>query len=85
MLHRSRCTSYEPKEDNATTRKTEVDFVRMLKVNIQFGKLGNMHKKLAINELRLRNVDILPTDGIRMLATKIKETEHPGGSNLEKI
>ena len=36
------------------------------------------------NELRLSNVDSLPTDGARMLTSNIKESEHPGWSDLEK-
>ena len=44
----------------------------------------SMHKNRAQNELKPRNVVSILTDGIRMLAAKIKESEHPEWSDLEK-
>ena len=73
-----------PKEDNANNRKTRVDFDPLLEGNIQIVKLGTMHKKYATNELRLCNVFSLSTDRIRMLDSKIKESECPEWSDLEK-
>ena len=72
-----------PKDDNATIRKTGVDFAPLLEGCMQFGKLGTAHKSHAQNELRLRNVAYEDSDGIRILSSKIKESEYPGWSELE--
>ena len=77
-------TSSVPKVDNDTILKTGVDFEPLLEGNFQFGKLGTMHKNLATNELRLRNISGLITDGVHMLAIMIKESEHLGWIDLEK-
>ena len=66
-------TSSSSKEDNATIRKTALYLAPLLKGNIQFRKLGTAHENLVTNELRLRNVSSISTDGIRMLAAKIEE------------
>ena len=72
MVHDA--TSSAPKEDDSTIRKTRVYFALLLEGRIQFGKLVTINKNLATNELRRRNVASLPTDDIRMLAAKIKES-----------
>ena len=82
MVHDT--TSSAPKADNTTIRKAGVDFAPLLEGNIQLGKVGTFHKNLAMNEFRLRNVASLSTDGIHMLAAKIKESECPGWIDLEK-
>ena len=67
-----------PKPDNAHVQKHGVDFSPLLEGHAQFGKLGVIHKNYAQEELQLRNYSYEPTDGIRMLAAKIKDSEHPG-------
>ena len=59
--------------------KTGVYFTLLLEDNIHFGKLITVHKNHAQNKLKLRNVDSLTTDGIWMLAVKIKEVNIQGG------
>ena len=73
----------EPKADNATIRKSGVDFAPLLEGHVQFGKLGTVHKKNAQEELRLRNVSFDPNEGMRMLSAKIKDSEYPGWLELQ--
>ena len=67
-----------PKADDAIILKTGVDFTPLLEGSIQFGEAETAHENLETNELRLRNVSSLLTNDVRMLATKIKESECSG-------
>ena len=77
-------TSCVPKEGSTTTRETGAIDAPFMKGHAQFRKLRTARESHAANELIMRNAATLPTNGTRMLDTKIKESEYPGWSDLEK-
>ena len=71
------------KPDN-THMKKGTGFSPLLEGFTQLGNLGDVHKNHSQKELQLRNAACKPADGIHVMSTKIKKSEHPGWEMLEE-